>query len=162
MRDTKAFWLSLSGFFAVSIIGTLCHFLYEISGNNFVVGLFTPISEAPFEHLKLLFFPFLLWSILEYFVYGKDIEGFIFSKALGVTLGMLFTIGTFYLYSSVIGKNILSVDILLFLVSVMMAFAFSLLAVLSGRFEKKIYDIIGVAVLIVWCLIFWIVTIVSI
>lgn len=162
MRDTKAFWLSLSGFFAVSIIGTFCHFLYEISGNSFAVGLFTPVNESPFEHLKLLFFPFLLWGVLEYFVYGRYTKGFVFLKALGVTIGMIFTIGTFYLYSSVIGRNILPVDILLFLVSVMMAFAVLLSGVLSERFEKRIYDIVGWAILIVWCLIFWIVTAVSI
>lgn len=159
--DTKAFWLNVIGFFTVSIVGTLAHFLYNISGGNFIVGLLTPISEAPFEHLKLLFFPFLLWSFLEYFLYGKHIQGFWFSRALGVTIGMIFTIGTFYIYSSVLGHHILSVDILLFLISVLMAFAVSLLVLLSKKFASQKSEWLGISLLIFETLVFWIVTIVQ-
>ncbi len=159
--DSKAFWLSVSGFFAVSIVGTLAHFLYNLSGKNFVVGLFTPISEAPFEHLKLLFFPFILWSLLEYFIYGKFVRGFWFAKALSVTIGIVFTIGTFYLYSSIIGHHVLAVDILLFLISVLMAFGFSLLAILSEKLQNEKWNWIGISILIFEALIFWIVTIVN-
>lgn len=159
--DTKAFWLSVGGFFTVSIVGTFAHFLYNISGGNFIVGLLTPISEAPFEHLKLLFFPFVLWSLLEYGIYGRQIKGFWFLKALSVTIGMIFTIGTFYIYSSVLGHPILSVDILLFLISVLMAFGFSLLGLLSEKFANKKADWIGTGLLIFEALIFWIVTIIS-
>lgn len=160
--DTKAFWLSVGGFFAISIVGTFAHFLYNISGKSFVVGLLTPISEAPFEHLKLLFFPFMLWCFLEYFIYGKFVSGFWFSRALSVTLGMVFIIGVFYLYSAILGHHVLAVDILLFLISVLLAVGAALLCLLSGKFSDKKWDRIGGSVLIFEALIFWIVTIISV
>ena len=49
--------LDIIGFVFVSVIGTLAHFVFEWSGNNTVVGLFCPINESPWEHLKLIFFP---------------------------------------------------------------------------------------------------------
>ena len=37
----------------ICLIATLNHFLYEFSGNNAIVGIFTPINECVWEHLKL-------------------------------------------------------------------------------------------------------------
>ena len=36
------------------ITGTLLHFVYDLSNENPVVGLFAPINESVWEHLKLL------------------------------------------------------------------------------------------------------------
>ena len=57
--------LDIIGFVFVSVIGTLAHFVFEWSGNNTVVGLFCPINESPWEHLKLIFFPYLIWTIAQ-------------------------------------------------------------------------------------------------
>lgn len=46
----------------VSVIGTLAHFVYDWSGQNSFVGLFTPVNESTWEHMKLLFFPMLFVS----------------------------------------------------------------------------------------------------
>lgn len=50
---------------AVAILGSLNHFLYDWTGGSSFAALFCPINESPWEHLKLLFFPFLfvtLWT----------------------------------------------------------------------------------------------------
>ena len=62
---------TLAGIFFVSVIGTLSHFLYQLSGNSFLVGLFAPVGESTWEHIKLLFFP--MRSILCgcQFVFGR-------------------------------------------------------------------------------------------
>ena len=36
------------------ITGTLLHFVYEWSGESLFVGIFSPINESVWEHLKLL------------------------------------------------------------------------------------------------------------
>ena len=54
------------------LTGFLLHFVYEWSGDNPLVGLFSPVNESVWEHLKLLFFPILAYSIVEYFIYGKN------------------------------------------------------------------------------------------
>ena len=47
----------------VSILGTLLHFAYDWSGQNTLVGLFTPVNESTWEHMKLIFFPTLIVNI---------------------------------------------------------------------------------------------------
>ena len=47
------------------IFGTLLHFTYGLSGNNPIVGTFSAINESTWEHLKLLFFPMLIFAIFE-------------------------------------------------------------------------------------------------
>ena len=56
---------NLFRFIFISVLGVLLHFTYEWSGDNAVVGLFSAVNESTWEHLKLLFFPFLLLTIDE-------------------------------------------------------------------------------------------------
>ena len=56
----------IKGILFVSIVGTLWHFVYEWSGQNPIVGLFFPVNESTWEHMKLLFFPMLLYTLYAY------------------------------------------------------------------------------------------------
>ena len=47
---------NILGFVFVSIIGTVNHFVFEWSNENVITGIFTPINESSWEHLKLIFF----------------------------------------------------------------------------------------------------------
>lgn len=46
-------------------LGTLNHFMYDWFPYP-IVGLFTPVNESIFEHLKLVFYPFLIISIIRF------------------------------------------------------------------------------------------------
>ena len=52
------------GFFVVGILGTLFHFVYDWSGKMWFVGLFVPVNESTWEHMKLLFVPMLIYIML--------------------------------------------------------------------------------------------------
>ena len=52
------------GFFVVGILGTLFHFVYDWSGQMWFVGLFVPVNESTWEHMKLLFVPMLIYIML--------------------------------------------------------------------------------------------------
>ena len=47
----------IKGILFVSIAGTLAHFVYEWSNNNYILGFFFPVNESTWEHMKLFFFP---------------------------------------------------------------------------------------------------------
>ena len=51
----------------VWFLGTLLHFAFEWSGNNLFVANFSSVNESTWEHLKLLFYPMLLTTIIGYF-----------------------------------------------------------------------------------------------
>ena len=48
----------------ISLIGTISHFLYDISNHNKFVGLFSAVNESTWEHIKIALTPALLWSKL--------------------------------------------------------------------------------------------------
>lgn len=102
------------------ILGTLLHFTYEFLGKNIFVASFSAVNESVWEHLKLLFFPMLLTTIIGYFYIGKNVPNFLCSKTIGIITSMLFTIIFFYTYSGIIGKNISIIDISLFFVATLL------------------------------------------
>lgn len=102
------------------ILGTLLHFTYEIFGQNIFVGAFSAINESVWEHLKLLFFPMLLTTIIGYFYIGKSTSNFLCSKTLGIVTSILFIIIFFYTYTGIIGKSIIFIDIASFFVAVIL------------------------------------------
>ena len=58
--------LNFFRFFFISILGVLLHFTYEWSNDNPAVGLFSAVNESTWEHLKLIFFPMLLLTTMEF------------------------------------------------------------------------------------------------
>ncbi len=71
------------GFFVVGILGTLFHFVYGWSGQLWLVGLFVPVNESTWEHMKLLFIPMLIYIMFGN-LYIKR-QGLIKSKNYGET-----------------------------------------------------------------------------
>lgn len=59
-------------FIIVGAIGTLWHFVYDWTGDNHFIGFFFPVNESTWEHLKLIFFPALIYSVIEYYVIKKQ------------------------------------------------------------------------------------------
>ena len=99
------------------ILGTLLHFTYKWSGENKIVALFSSINESTWEHLKLLFFPMLITTIIGLVYFKKDVPNFLCSKTIGILTAVFFTITFFYTYTGVLGKNIAIIDILSFFIA---------------------------------------------
>ena len=55
----------IAEFIFIAIVGTLLHFVYDWSGQNPAVGIIAPVSESTWEHLKLLFMPALLFTLIQ-------------------------------------------------------------------------------------------------
>ena len=121
----KCFWSSVTGFFVVCIAGTINHYLYGLSGRNPIIGMFTPVNESVWEHLKLLFFPYLAYILAEQLIYGRYIRGFLFSRAVGVICGMTVIPLLFYAYTVFTGRSLPPADIMIFVISVMLSFTIS-------------------------------------
>ena len=58
------------GFIATGLFGTLLHFVYEWSGGNRVIAVFSAVNESTWEHMKLLFIPFLVFTVVEFIVFS--------------------------------------------------------------------------------------------
>lgn len=113
-------------FFIASILGVLSHFVYDWSNENAVVGLFFPFNESTWEHLKLIFFPIMFVSLVEYFyIHSSQKDSFICIKLYSALLAMALTIVLFYTYSGILGKNSDVLNILIYFISMASAYVFS-------------------------------------
>lgn len=117
----------------VLLAGTLSHFLYEWSGGNAVVGLFTPVNESVWEHMKLLFFPMLLYALFMIFRFQDDYPCTASSFCIGILAGTLLIPVLFYTYTGILGKDVFILDIGTFILSVLAAFLLSYRQMLSCK-----------------------------
>lgn len=103
----------------VSILGILLHFTYEWSNENVIVGAFSAVNESTWEHLKLIFFPMLITTIIGYFYIGKN-TNLICAKMVGIIVAILFIIIFFYTYTTIAGTNFAILDISSFFIAVIL------------------------------------------
>ncbi len=113
-------WFILDTLFVI-VFGTLLHFVYDWSGNNDVVGIFGAINESTWEHLKLLFWPAFIFSIIEYIYIGKNFNNYVTAKCISLYLGVILIVVLFYTYTGIIGYNLLFLDIAIFIISVLIS-----------------------------------------
>lgn len=145
----------ITGIIFVSIVGTLFHFLYEWSGNNTFIGIFTPINESIWEHTKLIFFPMLIYSLYLNKKIGKEYPRINSAMTLGAILGVISIIVLFYTYSGIIGFNFAFADISIFYISVIIAFFVAYKLTLSCNVAKhsrllKILQILIICLFIIF------------
>lgn len=95
------------------------HFLYDLSGENSIAGLFSAVNESIWEHQKLLFIPATIYSFLEYLLTSKRIYNYPIAAALGIVGAIFSVITVFYTYSGIIGHSIIFIDISLFYIGIL-------------------------------------------
>lgn len=120
MKQLKFY--TIIGIIFTIILGSLSHFFYGWSNNNFFVGLFTPINESTWEHMKLLFFPMLLYSLLMIPKLKGNYPCIHSAYWAGILIGTLLIPVFFYTYTGVLGYHIMILDIGIFVLSVIIAF----------------------------------------
>ena len=115
MRDFFKFQIA-SAIFVIAL-GITLHFTFQWSGQNQIVGLFSAINESTWEHLKLIFYPMLITTIIANYIFGEKI---ICAKTVGNITAMIFTVIFFYTYTGIIGTNYAALNIAIFVVSVIL------------------------------------------
>ena len=120
MKSLKIYFAA--GVIFSAVLGTLSHFFYEWSGQNPVVALFSPVNESTWEHMKLVFFPILVWSLLLPAGIRKEFPAMQCAILIGGLLGTWLVPLFFYTYSGILGRNIAFIDISIFYICVLAAF----------------------------------------
>ena len=62
---------ALLGIVGVAVIATLWHFLFFLTGEFAVVGAIVPVNSSVWEHFKVILYPVLLFSLIEYRYIGQ-------------------------------------------------------------------------------------------
>ncbi len=106
-----------AGFAFTSMFGTLLHFVYDWTNKSVFVAPFSAINESTWEHMKLLFFSLLVFSIVQS-MFFKDYPNFWCIKLIGILTGLLLIPTIFYTANGVFGKTPDWINIAIFFISV--------------------------------------------
>lgn len=146
----KYHWLGIA---VVCILSTPLHFIYEWSGENFFVGLFNPINESIWEHLKLVFWPLLLWWGLGYLIFRKSkhlsLIKWLTAACVSILLSMSFIVSWYYTWVNGLDteSSIIDIGSLFIAVPLGQLVAIHLYKVLEPR---KVYLLLSTLLLILF------------
>jgi hypothetical protein len=135
MKRTVWLW-QLFGFATTALFGTLLHFLYDLTGKAKWIAPFSGVNESTWEHMKLLFWPMLIYAVAQSFFF-KDFGHFWCVKLRGVLLGLWLIPLIFYTYNGIIGKSPDWFNIAIFFIAAAIAFVYEAKLLKDGSMKCK-------------------------
>ena len=149
MNDLKRF--CVIGFLVTTVLGIISHFAYDWTGGGFLIGLFFPVNESTWEHMKLVFFPMLLFSV----VAGKRMERqypcIYNAMFIGILVGLALIPTLFYTYSGILGFHVAWANIAVYILSVLGAYlVVYLVAMTCKKKDSKVLRIVMYALLVMF------------
>ena len=122
MKQRSVLW-QCAGFAVATFGGTILHFLYDWTSGNILVAPFSGVNESTWEHMKLLFWPLFLFSLVQW-LFFRDQQNYWCVKLAEILLGLLLIPVLFYTYNGVFGKSPDWINIAIFYISAALVFLF--------------------------------------
>jgi len=142
MKD-KIFWYELIGLIFTVVFSVVFHFMYKWTG---ALGWLFPVNESVWEHLKILFMPYLIYTFIELFLLKPvDKINFFAIKSIALLVIPVTMIVLFFTYSGIIGKNFLLADIFIGVLALFAGFVISYRLIMIEYKVKKKYLWISLA-----------------
>ena len=156
MRKRLFFW-ELAGFLFTSAVGSLLHFVYEWSGGSLAAAVVSAVNESTWEHMKLLFVPMFLFSVVQVCVLGKTYPNFLAVRAVSTLAGLALIPVLFYTSTGVWGQMRDWANIAVFFLAALGAFLLDFYLLRRNRLSALWQQMLGLIVLwalafcFVWC-----------
>jgi hypothetical protein len=136
--NNEIFKWELIGMIFIILVGSLFHFVFELSGNFPPVGAIAAVNESVWEHLKLGYWPLVFFSIIEYKFLKDKAKNIGLAKLLAAITIILTIIIIFYSYTAILGEDILIIDILSFVIAIIVGQIVSYKVLSSSQFSNWI------------------------
>lgn len=127
--------LELLGIVPIVLLGSAMHFAFAWSGGWRPLAIVAAVNESVWEHLKLAFWPAIVWALVVRRLAQPPVAAYWLAKALGLLAVPLTVVVLYYSYKALLDRNILALDIGIFLVAV--AVGQLTAAVLLGSLERR-------------------------
>lgn len=119
--------------------GTCLHFVYEWSNYNRIVGLFSPINESPWEHLKLLYVPFTVFTIILYFLSKRNSKKILFGNSIAVSSGLFLILLLYYFLTGAFGVDSIVLDLAVYIIATAITYILCYCFYKNNIFSNNIY-----------------------
>ncbi|MFH1426051.1 MAG: DUF6512 family protein [Candidatus Kerfeldbacteria bacterium] len=147
-KDKTILKWEIAGALVLILGGTLLHFTYAWSDYSPIVGLFSAVNESVWEHLKLAFAPFLLFSVVEYWFIRKTAKNVLLAKGIGILALQLFIVAFFYTYTAFTGTDILWVDIVSYFLACIVG-QFVSYKLITAKAVSSLFGVVGFVIIVV-------------
>ncbi|MBQ6569742.1 MAG: hypothetical protein IJL87_05755 [Clostridia bacterium] len=107
------------------ILSVILHEVFKFTAGARIAAVFGGVNESVWEHLKILSFAYLLWIPFGLFISKIEFKRYLVAKTFGVVFIILSVTFFFYIYSGILGKSLLWVDILTAVVCTALAYFIS-------------------------------------
>jgi hypothetical protein len=150
MSKEKVFAWEIGGALIITFAGSLLHFVFSLLKEWPPIALIAAVNESVWEHLKLAFWPAVIYALIEWPFFRRTIKDFWIAKIYGIFAMPVIIASFFYGYKTLIGHHVLWADIFLFVFAVFVGqvFCYRLLLRRSFPFGVKILAIILLVVMI--------------
>ena len=135
MKRSVGLW-QLMGFSVTALGGTILHFLYGWLGEAVWIAPFSGVNESTWEHMKLLFWPMLIFAIVQS-LFFRERGDFFCVKLCGILLGLGLIPVLFYTYNGVVGRSPDWLNIAIFFISAAIAYIYETRLFKSGSTDCK-------------------------
>ena len=119
MRKNLFLW-QLTALTFTAVFGTLFHFLFDWTG-IIAFAPFCAVNESTWEHMKIFFFPLLIFGFIQYQFFKNDYPQFWCIKCAGIVLGTTLIPILFYTYNGAFGRSPDWLNILFFFLSAVLS-----------------------------------------
>jgi len=147
MKKSVLRW-ELGGIIFIVVVGSLLHFAFEWSGRAIPIAPIAAVNESVWEHLKLGFWPALVYAVLEYSRFGKSAKNFFLAKTLGIYLIPITIVVLFYSYTAIFGHGLLIVDIAIFVVAVIVGQLVSYRLLIASPLSERLNRFAPIALVV--------------
>ncbi|HLU64363.1 MAG TPA: DUF6512 family protein [Protaetiibacter sp.] len=110
-------WSTFIAFVPLALVGSLLHFAFDWSRHNRVVAVFAAVNESYWEHIKIAFWPVLLWFVALFAAGGWAVPGFVPAAVVALYAIPVTMIALVFAYKRLLRRNVLWVDIAAFVLT---------------------------------------------
>jgi len=157
MRHRELIVWETAGWIVTMVGGVALHFVFNWSGRQSLVGVVSAVNESTWEHMKILFVPMFLFSVVQLFGQEKPGSNFLAVRAGSILAGMAAIPVLFYTYTGILGRSVPWVNILIFALAALGTILLDYRWMSEKRFSSLWQQILGLLALwgIVFLVVYW-------
>jgi len=137
MRKMILRW-ELAGIAFIILVDSALHFVFEWSGYWRPAALIAAVNESMWEHLKMAFWPGLIFALVEYPFIRKAAHNVWVAKGLGLLTMPVVIVALFYGYKAILGRDYLWMDISIFALAVVAGQLVSYRILITPRMGRSV------------------------
>jgi len=141
-------WLEVLSAIFIFIMGFVFYFAFGWISELKPIAFLFSVNKSIWEYCKIGFFPALIFTILQYFLIKNNSKNYIIARGTQLILFPILTIVLYYSYTGIMGFELLILNIIVFIISIIFTQLISYKIQKLERFSFKAVCTVVVVVLL--------------